>query len=337
MVAIAIENLSKHYGRVEVLHDLSLQISDGEFVSFLGPSGCGKSTLLYSIAGLESISGGRILFDGSDIGRLAPQDRNIALVFQDYALYPHMSVRQNIAFPLHRQNVPKEKVRQQVEWAAEMLGITALLDRAPSDLSGGQRQRVAVGRAVVRNPSALLMDEPLSNLDASLRVHMRTEIKRLAQELGITVVFVTHDQEEAMVMSDRIAILDNGRLQQFADPMTVYRSPANRFVAGFIGAPRMNFMPGSLVNANDDITIGLRPHDLQPASAGDGGFTVTGRLVLVEPAGPYYFLDVDVDGHLIKATATEPDGLSNGSEVTLSAPEHRVYRFDEATGATLQA
>ena len=335
MSAITIDGLTKHYGHTEVLHDLSLDIPDGEFVSFLGPSGCGKSTLLYSIAGLETISAGRILFDGVDIAGHAPQDRNIALVFQDYALYPHMSVRDNIAFPLRRQKVDKAKVREQVDWAAEMLGLTALLDRAPSDLSGGQRQRVAVGRAVVRNPAALLMDEPLSNLDASLRVHMRTEIKRLAEDLGMTVVFVTHDQEEAMVMSDRIAVLNDGALQQFADPMTVYRKPANRFVAEFIGSPQMNFLPGSIARESDDVTIGLRPHDLQPAVPGGGGFSVAGRLVLVEPAGPYHFLDVDVGGQMIKATTTDSDGLSRGAEITLSSPEHRVYRFDRASGAAL--
>lgn len=334
MSSIQIEAVVKRYDTVPVLHWLDLDIRDGEFVSFLGPSGCGKSTLLYCIAGLEDITGGRICFDGADIGRRAPKDRNIALVFQDYALYPHMSVRDNIAFPLRQQGVDEATVRAQVAWAGEVLGVTGLLDRAPADLSGGQRQRVAVGRAVVRNPAALLMDEPLSNLDASLRVHMRTEIKRLQRELAVTVVFVTHDQEEAMVMSDRIAVMEGGKLQQFADPMTVYRRPANRFVAGFIGSPRMNFLPGGLVGETDAVLVGLRPHDLTPG-AGDGRMTVAGRLLLIEPAGHVHFLDVEVGGQIVKATVADPEGLAPGAELVLGAPLHRIYRFDAASGVAL--
>ncbi|MFT3974067.1 MAG: ABC transporter ATP-binding protein [Amaricoccus sp.] len=336
MASIQIESVVKTYNDTPVLHGLDLEIGDGEFVSFLGPSGCGKSTLLYCIAGLEAISGGRICFDRQDFSARAPRDRNVALVFQDYALYPHMSVRDNIAFPLRQQGVDEATIAAQVKWAGDMLGVTALLDRAPADLSGGQRQRVAVGRAVVRNPAALLMDEPLSNLDASLRVHMRTEIRRLQRELGVTVIFVTHDQEEAMVMSDRIAVMDGGRLQQFADPMTVYRAPANRFVAGFIGSPRMNFLPGDGLGGSAAVTVGVRPHDLGPGdTADDGRFRLDGRLVLIEPAGPVHFLDVEVGGQIVKATVAEPDGLALGETLTLRAPAQRVYRFDAASGAAL--
>ncbi|MEZ5848930.1 MAG: ABC transporter ATP-binding protein [Geminicoccaceae bacterium] len=332
--AVTIDNVVKDYGPVRVLHGLELDIREGEFVSLLGPSGCGKSTLLYCVAGLEQISSGRILFDGRDMAALGSRERNIALVFQDYALYPHMTVRENIAFPLRRLKVDRKTIEGQVAWAAETLGLAALLERMPSDLSGGQRQRVAVGRAIVRNPAALLMDEPLSNLDAALRVHMRTEIKRLASDLGLTVLFVTHDQEEAMVMSDRIAVLSQGHLQQFAAPMDVYRNPANRFVAEFIGSPKMNLLPSP---DRADILLGLRPHDLTPAGPQDGedAFSLAGTIALIEPAGPQYFLDVLVGGQLVRATASEIDDLSNGSEVRLSAPAHRVYRFDVATGDAL--
>ncbi|WP_425049743.1 ABC transporter ATP-binding protein [Psychromarinibacter sp. S121] len=333
MASITIDNVIKDYGTTRVLHGLNLDIREGEFVSLLGPSGCGKSTLLFCVAGLEPISEGQIRFDGTDMAQRSSRDRNIALVFQDYALYPHMSVRENIAFPLKRLKVDSSTIEAQVKWAAETLGLSALLDRAPSDLSGGQRQRVAVGRAIVRNPAALLMDEPLSNLDASLRVHMRTEIKRLARDLGLTVLFVTHDQEEAMVMSDRIAVLSNGYLQQFAEPMEVYRNPANRFVAEFIGSPKMNLLPAS----DGKVLMGLRPQDLTPANAADApdAYAVTGNVALIEPAGPHYFLDVMVNGQMIKATANEIDGLGQGSQVKLTAPSHRVYRFDSDSGVAL--
>jgi ABC-type sugar transport system ATPase subunit len=338
MTSINIRAVSKSYAQHPVLKGLDLDITDGEFVSFLGPSGCGKSTLLYCIAGLEEISSGSILFDGRDIGGLAPRDRNIALVFQDYALYPHMRVRDNIAFPLRQQKVPEESVRRQVAWAAEMLGLEPLLDRSPAELSGGQRQRVAVGRAIVRNPAALLMDEPLSNLDASLRVRMRTEIKRLQRELAVTTIFVTHDQEEAMVLSDRIAVMNGGVLQQFAEPMTVYREPANQFVAGFIGSPQMNFLPGSAVSGghDDSRVIGIRPHDLTPSSAAGGdAFALTGELALIEPAGPIHFLDVQIGDRMVKATCSDPGGRRPGERLTLTAPDRTIHVFDRDSGARL--
>ena len=336
MTSINIRAVSKTYAQHRVLKGLDLDIADGEFISFLGPSGCGKSTMLYCIAGLEEISTGSILFDGRDISGLAPRDRNIALVFQDYALYPHMAVRDNMAFPLRQQKVPAEDIKRQVAWAAELLGLEELLDRSPAELSGGQRQRVAVGRAIVRNPAALLMDEPLSNLDASLRVRMRTEIKRLQRELAVTTIFVTHDQEEAMVLSDRIAVMHDGVLQQFADPMAVYREPANQFVAGFIGSPQMNFLPGSAVSGGQDDSrvVGIRPHDLTPSTGPeDGALSLTGELALIEPAGPVHFLEVLIGDRMVKATCSDPGGLRPGTNVTLTAPDRSIHLFDRASGA----
>ncbi len=336
MASISINDVSKSYGVLPVLRGLDLDIRDGEFVSFLGPSGCGKSTLLFCIAGLEEISGGAIRLDGQDMGRIPPRDRNIALVFQDYALYPHMRVRENIAFPLQQQKLPAQTIQKQVAWAAELLGLEALLDRSPAELSGGQRQRVAVGRAIVRNPAALLMDEPLSNLDASLRVRMRTEIKRLQRELNMTVVFVTHDQEEAMVLSDRIAVMDAGVLQQFAEPMTVYREPANQFVASFIGSPQMNFLPGPVAGGGMAATslLGVRPHDLSPTRRpGPDELAIEGTLTLIEPAGPVTFLDVALaDGSLVKATCPDPRTHQPGEQLTLAVPRGSVSVFDAASG-----
>jgi ABC-type sugar transport system ATPase subunit len=336
MASISIRNVSKSYGHYPVLQELDLEIADGEFVSFLGPSGCGKSTLLYCVAGLEEITAGSIRLGDRDMGQVPPRDRNIALVFQDYALYPHMRVRDNIAFPLQQQGLPAETMRRQVAWAAELLGLEALLDRAPAELSGGQRQRVAVGRAIVRNPAALLMDEPLSNLDAGLRVRMRTEIKRLHRELGLTVIFVTHDQEEAMVLSDRIAVMNAGVLQQFAEPMTVYREPTNQFVASFIGSPQMNFLPGSMVGGevNHTSVLGVRPHDLVPVQhPGADAFIVEGTLALIEPAGPVTYLDVMLaDGSLVKATCADPRSHRPGERLTLAAPHYSVSVFNAASG-----
>ncbi len=338
MTSITIQGVSKSYGTTPVLKGLDLDIADGQFVSFLGPSGCGKSTLLFCIAGLEGISVGRILFGGQDVSALAPRDRNIALVFQDYALYPHMRVRENLAFPLRQQKLPQDIIRKQVDWVAGLLGLEALLDRSPAELSGGQRQRVAVGRAIVRNPAALLMDEPLSNLDASLRVRTRTEIKKLQRDLKTTVVFVTHDQEEAMVLSDRVAVMNDGILQQFAEPMTIYRQPANLFVAGFIGSPQMNFLAGTDVPGGwgDQKVVGVRPFDLVPAEKiASDGFTLVGELALIEPAGPVHYLDVQVGPHLVKATCADPTGLTPGASVTLTAPHHAIHLFDRGSGVRL--
>ncbi len=335
MASISISNVSKSYDALPVLQGLDIDINDGEFVSFLGPSGCGKSTLLFCIAGLEEISAGAIRLGERDMGSIPPRDRNIALVFQDYALYPHMRVRENIAFPLQQQRLPTKTIHAQVAWAAELLGLEALLDRSPAELSGGQRQRVAVGRAIVRNPAALLMDEPLSNLDASLRVRMRTEIKRLQRALSLTVVFVTHDQEEAMVLSDRIAVMNAGVLQQFAEPMTVYREPANQFVASFIGSPQMNFLPGLMAGGGMAASLlGVRPHDLSPGRRpGPDDLAVEGTLALIEPAGPVTFLDVALtDGSLLKATCPDPGAYRPGEQLMLTVPRRSVSVFDAASG-----
>jgi ABC-type sugar transport system ATPase subunit len=322
----------------------------------LGPSGCGKSTALACIAGLELLSGGTILFDDRDVTELEPAERNIAMVFQDYALYPHMSVRENMSFGLRQQRVDPATIRKQVDIAGEMLDLHQLLDRRPAELSGGQRQRVAVGRAVVRNPAVFLMDEPLSNLDASLRVRTRTEIKRLQRDLGITTVFVTHDQEEAMVLSDRIAIMRGGRLQQIGPPMEVYRRPANQFVAGFIGSPAMNFLDGELMRQNGtvsfrtgrrmidlpaesygggplDAALGIRPTDLIVGT--DRGLTLEGEVFLVEPIGPVSYVDVDIDGVAVKGTCDPDAAPTVGDRVTLGCPTARVHLFDRTSGQRL--
>ena len=251
MARVDLHRLTKRFNNLTAVDDLEISIADGEFLTLLGPSGCGKSTALACIAGLETPTAGTIAFDGADVTERAPAERNIALVFQDYALYPHMSVRDNITFGLRQQRLEEKTIRNQVAAAAEMLDLGGLLERRPSELSGGQRQRVAVGRAVVRNPAVLLMDEPLSNLDAGLRVNTRTEIKRLQREINTTTVFVTHDQEEAMVLSDRIAVIRLGKLQQIGPPMDVYRRPTNIFVAGFIGSPAMNFFPVEISRESD--------------------------------------------------------------------------------------
>lgn len=250
MASVTLQQLSKKFGDVTAVDKLQIDVADGEFLTLLGPSGCGKSTALYCVAGLERPTSGEILFDGKAVTELEPHERNIAMVFQDYALYPHMSVRDNMGFGLKQQKLDDKLIAQQVDAAGQMLGLGELMQRRPVELSGGQRQRVAVGRAVVRDPTVLLMDEPLSNLDANSRVRTRTEIKRLQRELGITAIFVTHDQEEAMVLSDRVAVLRQGQLQQIDAPLEVYRNPNNLFVASFIGSPAMNFIAGSLTVAD---------------------------------------------------------------------------------------
>ena len=246
MADIVLDQVHKRYGSLTVVESMSLDIKDGEFVVFVGPSGCGKSTTLRMIAGLEDISGGRISIGGRDVTNLEPKDRNIAMVFQNYALYPHKSVYENLAFGMRMRKTPKAEIEQQVKWAAEMLGIENLLDRKPRQLSGGQMQRVSLGRALVRKPDAFLLDEPLSNLDAKLRVHMREELGLLHKRIGTSMVYVTHDQVEAMTLGDRIVVMHGGKAQQIGTPLEIYDSPANVFVAGFLGAPEMNFIDGKV-------------------------------------------------------------------------------------------
>ena len=350
MASVTLQNLTKRFAEVVAVDSLSLSIEDGEFLTLLGPSGCGKSTALNCIAGLELVSGGKILFDDADVSRLEPHERNVAMVFQDYALYPHMSARQNMSFGLKQQKIESAKVRRQVEIAADMLDLGDLLERRPSELSGGQRQRVAVGRAVVRNPSVLLMDEPLSNLDAALRVRTRTEIKRLQRELKATTIFVTHDQEEAMVLSDRVAVMRLGELQQIGPPMEVYRDPRNLFVASFIGSPAMNFvevdvargdgaihcsvgeqaltLPPDLVGGAlpDKAVMGVRPTDLMVEAERE--LSLRGEVFLVEPVGPVTYVDCDVGGMAVTAVCDPDNAPAIGAQVGLGFSASRVYLFD---------
>ena len=248
MTDISLQNLKKSFGDTKVIHDLSIDIKDGELIVIVGPSGCGKSTLLRMIAGLEDANDGNILIDGKKVNSLEPMERNIAMVFQNYALYPHMSVFDNMAYGLKIAKIPKDEINSRVQKAAKILEIQDYLERKPNQLSGGQRQRVAMGRAIVRNPVAFLFDEPLSNLDAKLRVQMRLEIKKLQQKVGVTSIFVTHDQVEAMTLADRLAVINNGIIEQLGTPIEIYNNPKSLFVAGFIGSPQMNFIDGELKN-----------------------------------------------------------------------------------------
>ncbi|RWD43358.1 sn-glycerol-3-phosphate ABC transporter ATP-binding protein UgpC [Mesorhizobium sp.] len=254
MAAVTLKNVVKRFGGFEIIHGANIDVDDGEFVVFVGPSGCGKSTLLRMIAGLEDISGGEIAIGGKVVNDVEPADRGIAMVFQSYALYPHMSVEQNLSFGLRMNGNPKADTERRVKRAAEILRIAELMKRRPRQLSGGQRQRVAIGRAIVREPQVFLFDEPLSNLDAELRVQMRVEISRLHKELGVTMVYVTHDQTEAMTLADRIVVLNTGNIEQIGAPLDLYDDPANRFVAGFVGSPKMNFMAAKVVG-NDDVAV----------------------------------------------------------------------------------
>ncbi|TCS60951.1 ABC transporter ATP-binding protein [Varunaivibrio sulfuroxidans] len=257
MASLTISDVKKSFGSVEILKNINIEIEDGEFLVLVGPSGCGKSTLLNLVAGLEELSDGAIQIGDRQVNDVAPKDRNIAMVFQSYALYPNMTVRKNITFGMEIRKIPANEREKAVHAVADLLQIEELLDRKPSQLSGGQRQRVAMGRALVRNPDVFLFDEPLSNLDAKLRVEMRTEIKKLHQRLGATIVYVTHDQIEAMTLATRIAVMKDGILQQFADPQTIYEEPANIFVAGFIGSPSMNFIPATVVQEGDRLGVSI--------------------------------------------------------------------------------
>jgi multiple sugar transport system ATP-binding protein len=334
MGSIRLEGVRKTFGRTTVIPGVDLDIKDGTFVVFVGPSGCGKSTLLRLIAGLEDVSAGRIIIDGSDVAKLPPAKRGLAMVFQSYALYPHMTVRKNIGFGLRMAGRPRDEVARKVEAASNVLNLSAYLDRKPGELSGGQRQRVAIGRAIVREPKAFLFDEPLSNLDAALRVQMRLEIARLQRNLATTTVYVTHDQVEAMTLADRIVVLNGGRVEQVGSPLDLYARPDNLFVAGFIGSPRMNFVSGELAARMDAATIGVRPEHIVASRDGEGW---RGTVAAAEHLGSDTFLYIDVpqtDG--ITARAIGELGLKQGDPVRLTPDPARIHRFDSQGRALRQ-
>ncbi|MFT3987803.1 ABC transporter ATP-binding protein [Aestuariivirga sp.] len=325
MGTISLKNVRKAFGDVVIIPGANLDIGSGEFVVFVGPSGCGKSTLLRLIAGLEDLTSGQVFIDGKDMTNAAPSERGLSMVFQSYALYPHMSVRNNIAFGLKMAGAPKAEIDAKVAKAAQSLNLTDYLDRKPRQLSGGQRQRVAIGRAIVRQPKAFLFDEPLSNLDAALRVNMRLEIMQLHQQLGATMIYVTHDQVEAMTMADRIVVLNRGNIEQVGSPLELYNKPDSLFVAGFIGSPKMNFITGDEAGKYKAATIGIRPEHIA-LSPKQG--TWAGKIELAEHLGADTFLHVDGGklGRLtVRAAGEYPDGP--GSAVWMTPDTSRIHRF----------
>ncbi len=326
MGRITLSNVTKSFGDVEVIPPLDLTIEDGEFAVFVGPSGCGKSTLLRLIAGLEDVSSGEIQIDGQDATDVPPAKRGLAMVFQSYALYPHMTVRKNIAFPLRMAKLDKAEQDRRVNQAAEVLNLTDYLERRPGQLSGGQRQRVAIGRAIVREPAAFLFDEPLSNLDAALRVGMRLEISELHKRLNTTMIYVTHDQVEAMTMADKIVVLRAGHIEQVGSPLELYRAPRNLFVAGFIGSPKMNLIDGPEAKKHDAHTIGIRPeHIAISAEKGDW----SGVVGVSEHLGSDTFFHVHKTG-LADTITVRADGevsLRHGDKVYLSPRLDMIHRF----------
>ncbi|MFD2236230.1 ABC transporter ATP-binding protein [Aureimonas populi] len=327
MSAITLSNVQKRFGDVVIIPGLDLDIRDGEFVVFVGPSGCGKSTLLRLIAGLEDVSGGQISIDGRDVTNVSPARRELAMVFQSYALYPHMSVRANIGFPLKMAGQPKAEIARKVEAAAATLNLTDYLDRRPRELSGGQRQRVAIGRAIVREPKGFLFDEPLSNLDAALRVNMRLELSELHQQLQTTMIYVTHDQVEAMTMADKIVVLNRGRVEQVGSPLELYENPANLFVAGFIGSPRMNILKGEYASRFGAPAIGIRPEHLAISST-EGA--LKGTAGVCEHLGSDTFVHVKLDnGEQITARSAGDYRVSHGDTVWLTPEDGRLHRFDD--------
>ena len=326
MGSISLKKVSKTFGEMKVIPSIDLDIADGEFVVFVGPSGCGKSTLLRLIAGLEDTTGGLVEIDGKDMTSEAPAKRGLAMVFQSYALYPHMSVRKNIAFPLKMAGEDQSVIDKKVGDAARVLNLTDYLDRKPGQLSGGQRQRVAIGRAIVRQPTAFLFDEPLSNLDASLRVSMRLEISELHQQLGTTMIYVTHDQVEAMTMADKIVVLNRGNIEQVGSPMELYNNPKNIFVAGFIGSPRMNFISGEEAARYGAATIGIRPeHTVLSTAEG----TWKGTVGVAEHLGSDTFCHIHTEkaGTLTIRTAGE-SAFRHGDTVYVTPDDRRIHKFN---------
>jgi multiple sugar transport system ATP-binding protein len=334
MGKIELKGVEKAFGAVKVIQGVDLLVEDGSFVVFVGPSGCGKSTLLRLIAGLEDATGGAILIDGEDVIDQPPAQRGLSMVFQSYALYPHMTVRNNIGFGLRMAGVPKAERDAKVEEAAQLLNLTPYLDRRPGALSGGQRQRVAIGRAIVRKPKAFLFDEPLSNLDAALRVNMRLEIARLQNSLGTTAIYVTHDQVEAMTMADKIVVLNAGKVEQVGSPIDLYSRPSNIFVAGFIGSPKMNLIAGPLADGYGAKTIGVRPEHVRLAEGGAEGWP--GVVQVAEHLGSDTFLYVDVAGAGLMTVRAEGERqLSPGDTAHLKPDPARIHRFD-ASGQAMR-
>jgi multiple sugar transport system ATP-binding protein len=350
MQGVQIESVKKSYGAVDVIHGVSIDIEDGEFVTLVGPSGCGKSTLLRMIAGLETISDGSINIAGRVVNDVPPKDRDIAMVFQNYALYPHMTVAENMGFSLKLQKTDKEKIKTAVYGAAEILDLTKLLDRYPKQLSGGQRQRVAMGRAIVRDPEVFLFDEPLSNLDAKLRVQMRSEIKGLHQRLKTTTIYVTHDQIEAMTMADKIVVMRDGKVEQVGKPLDLYDRPANLFVAGFIGSPSMNFIEAALSggkvvssggvelplgasdarNAPRKIVYGIRPEHISLAEDG-----IPATVSIVEPTGAETVLLLSVGGATVTAIIKERTAVKPGDRINIRFQPGAEHLFDASTNLRL--
>jgi multiple sugar transport system ATP-binding protein len=331
MGRIALLNIHKTFGPTEVIHDVSLDIEDGELVVFVGPSGCGKSTLLRLISGLDRPTRGTIAIDGRDVTQVGAADRGLAMVFQSYALYPHMTVRQNLAFGLENTRLPRAEIAERLDAAARMLEIDALMERRPGQLSGGQRQRVAIGRAIVRNPVAFLLDEPLSNLDAELRVTMRAELAALHQRLGTTMVYVTHDQVEAMTLADRIVVLRAGRIEQADTPLALFNRPANRFVAGFIGAPAMNFLPADRLHAEHlprAETAGIRPQHLRLAARGERGM-IEAEVRLVEALGTETVVHAaTASGERVLAVLPGQATFPPGAAISLVCASPNLHFFD---------
>ncbi len=328
MGRIVLDQVSKSFGQVQVIPPLDLVIEDGEFAVFVGPSGCGKSTLLRLIAGLEDITSGRVEIDGKEATDIPPAKRGLAMVFQSYALYPHMTVRKNIAFPLRMAKLDQAEQNKRVEYAAATLNLTDYLDRRPGQLSGGQRQRVAIGRAIVREPEAFLFDEPLSNLDAALRVGMRLEISELHERLKTTMIYVTHDQVEAMTMADKIVVLRAGNIEQVGSPLDLYRAPRNIFVAGFIGSPKMNFITGATAAEHNAHTIGVRPEHIE-VSETKGPWS--GLVSVSEHLGSDTFLHLQETGiaETLTVRAGGEVGFRHGDRVHLTPRSDAIHRFDE--------
>jgi multiple sugar transport system ATP-binding protein len=363
MAQVVIRNLNKRFDEVHAVKDVNLEIRDKEFVVLVGPSGCGKTTTLRMVAGLESITSGNVLIGDRVVNELPPMDRDIAMVFQNYALYPHMSVYQNMAFGLKMRKFDRAEIAQRVKDAAEILGIQELLRRKPRQLSGGQRQRVALGRAIVRHPQVFLFDEPLSNLDAKLRVQMRVELKKLHDRLGTTAIYVTHDQVEAMTLGDRVVVMKDGLVQQVGEPLELYNEPANRFVAGFIGSPAMNFasvtvsdgggalwaaneglrikVPGPMNNrlgryVGKPLTMGIRPEDLRIANGADPADLSFGAVVeVVERLGSEILLDVRVGSSTMVASIEPSARTKVRDQVRLAINPERLHFFDEASEAAV--